>query len=281
MRIVVGCVAENCPKYLDQALRLLQSWRWFAGELSDSEFHVCVVDDVSSEYRKRYENYGAQVDIVPRFSKAHPQSNKLRFLELPIFSDANRIILLDCDIVVVQEPLELISETDFVGKIADLPTVTAEIFQSLFSLYELPLPEANQRCSVRGHPIIPYFNAGVLSFSYKSMSSLVPEWIRINRNLAEEHLDILENCSNFCEQASLSLALVSSGTSFETLTNKFNFPVHCQNEPLDSNLGKTDPAILHYHWLVEDQGLLLPSPYPMTNFRIESFNNRIRQERKV
>ena len=220
---IVGCVADNTPKYLDQALRLLQSWRWFAGSLADAQFHVCVIDGVSAEYRQKYERYGAQVHAVPRFSSAHPPSNKLRFLELPLFEDSGRIILLDCDTVIVQEPVEMLCVEDFSAKIADLPTVTHDVFERLFPAFGLPLPDATECCSVHGEPTIPYFNAGVLSFSARAMFTLVPEWININRELINR-LELLEQSTNFCEQASLSLALAKCKTSYRTLSNSSIFP---------------------------------------------------------
>jgi len=279
MRVVVGCVADNSQKYLDQALRLVKSWRWFAGKFADCEFHVCVVGAFPAEYLEKYESYGARVHMVSRFSDLHPPSNKLRFLELPNLVNADRVVLLDCDMVIVQEPRELICEANFAAKIADFPTVTPDIFRTLFSAYELPLPEATERCTVHGESIIPYFNAGVLSFSQNAMVTLIPEWIRINRNLVRR-LDLLGQCSNFCEQASLSIALASCGTSFETLGNSLNFPAHCQDESLSSDFYGTDPVIIHYHWLVDESGLLQPSPYPNVNARIEQFNERLLKEKR-
>ena len=276
---IVGCVADNTPKYLDQALRLLQSWRWFAGSLADAPFHVCVIDGVSAEYRQKYERYGAHVHTVPRFSSAHPPSNKLRFLELPLFEDSGRIILLDCDTVIVQEPVELLCVEDFSAKIADLPTVTHDVFERLFPAFGLPLPDATERCSVHGEPTIPYFNAGVLSFSARAMFTLVPEWININRELINR-LELLEQSTNFCEQASLSLALAKCKTSYRTLSNRLNFPAHCSGEPSDSEFAGTDPVIIHYHWLVDEAGFLQTSSYPAVTARIGVFNERLREERR-
>ncbi len=279
MRVAVGCVTEQSNKYLAQALRLLQSWRWFAGALADSEFYICVIDGVPRSYRKLYERYGAHVRVVSRFSKAHPPSNKLRFLELASLADAERVILLDCDTVIVQEPLGLVSEKDFAAKIADSPTVPLEIFRALFSFFKLPTPKATEHCTVRGEPTLPYFNAGVLSFSRNAMAALIPEWLRLNLALSKR-LDLLKDCTNFCEQASLSLALASCGVSFEALGNRYNFPVHFCTEPLGSDFAKTDPVIVHYHDLIDKKGLLQNSCYPAVNERIQSFNERLTQERQ-
>ena len=275
--MVVGCVADNDPKFLDQALRLLQSWRWFGGALASADFHVCVIDSVDTRYRQMYERYGATVHVAPRFSSNHPPSNKLRFLELMKNGDVDRVVLLDCDTLIVQEPLRLLAATDFAAKIADMPTVPPDIFRTLFSEFDLALPSADQYCTVRGESIIPYFNAGVLSFSKQAMQSVVPEWIRIN-SLLVERMHLLEGCSNFCEQASLSLALSACRTFFTAMGNEMNFPAHFMDEPEESDFAQIDPFIIHYHWLVDSRGYLSHSPYPLVNARISQFNERLREE---
>jgi hypothetical protein len=278
--LLVGCVADCTPKYFAQALRLLQSWRWFAGELASADFRVCVVDAVDVNYRKRYEEYGAKVHLVSRFSPWHPPSNKLQFFELAAARNADRVVLLDCDTIVVQDPRRLITGADFVAKIADYPTVTHEIFGSLFAAFGVPLPPRDQRCTIRSEPTIPYFNSGVLSFSRSAMRCLVPEWIRINSSLLG-NLELLKECGFYCDQASLGVALAATNTSFEVLGNEMNFPGHIAEPALDSAFADIDPLIIHYHWLVNELGLLEPSRYPRVNRRIEQFNNRLREERRL
>ena len=245
--------------------------------MSAADFHLCVVDEIDPSYRALYEEYDAKVHVVPRVSTRHPPSNKLRFLELPDARDSDHLVILDCDTVVVGEPTGLISDADFLAKIADHLTTTPDVFESVFAAFGIPLPAADQRCTVRGEPTIPYFNGGVLAFSRKSMRALVPEWIRINSCLIEQ-MELLKECGHFCEQASLSLALAATGTSFQVLDNDMNFPVHLREEPLDSVFANTDPVIIHYHWLVDERGLLEPSPYPNVNRRIQQFNDRLLKE---
>lgn len=276
---VVGCVADNEPKYLEQALRLLQSWRWFGGALSAADFHVCVVDGVDERYRRLYEEYGAGIHIVPPVDLRNLTANKLRFFELPVVQDADRVILLDCDTIVVQEPLVLLQPVDFLAKIVDMPTVTPEMFSKLFDELDILLPPCNQHCTVKGEPIIPYFNSGVLSFSRKAISTLAPEWIRIFKILIER-LELFGERPYFCEQASLALALAACGTSFKTLGNEMNFPAHLQDQPLDSAFAHIDPVIIHYHWLADSSGYLSASPYPHVDRRICQFNERLQREGK-
>src|SRR5262245_79352 len=63
---LVGCVAENDPQSLRQALRLLQSLRWLGGEMADAQVRVCVVGRLGPSFRQAFERYGAEVRTVPR-----------------------------------------------------------------------------------------------------------------------------------------------------------------------------------------------------------------------
>jgi hypothetical protein len=275
MKLLVGCVADSTPKYLDQALRLLSSWRWFAGPYSSAEFHVCVVDRVDAFYRRQYEERGARVHLAPRFTDRHPTSNKLRFFELDEVQSADRVLLLDCDTIVVQPPGRLFRGDGLTAKIVDVATVSLDLFGRLFSKFGMPMPPANQSCTVSGEAMIPYFNSGVISLSGPASRVLAPAWTRLNGELTGV-FEELGGGAHFCEQASLSLALVATGTPFDTVGNEMNFPAHFNSLPLDSEFANVDPVIIHYHWLAHENGSLLPSVYPKVNQRIRDFNDRLR-----
>ena len=279
MNLVLGCVAENTPKYFSQALRLVQSVRWFGGALSKAIMYVCMVDEIRGEYREELEQYDIEIRTVPRFNAEHPQSNKLRFLELPELAKHERVLLLDCDTLVVRDPSYALSRAEFAAKIADVPTVPLDIFRRLFDAFSLSIPQADQHCTVRGERTIPYFNAGVLVFARRAMDVLVPKWIALNAQLIDR-IDLLEEHRNFCEQASLSLALAATKTRFEALGNEFNFPTHFSDPAAAPNLIDVDPFIIHYHSLVDPSGHVLPSSYALVNRRIEMFNVRLRHERE-
>lgn len=271
--IAVGCVAEPSAKYLAQAERLLQSWRWYAGRWADAPFDVCIVGEVPPEVRAWCERLGARVHAVRRFSDRHAASNKLRFLELAATRDAGRVVLLDCDTLVVQPPDELFAGEALVAKIADVATVPSDVLARVFAAFGVAAPPAAFRCTVSGEATVPYFNAGVLSFSAAAMRTLVPVWIDRNRMLIDR-LELLEGRDGFCEQASLALAVAETATPFTALDNRMNFPAHFRDAPPDSAFGRTDPVIIHYHWLVDEVGRLLGSPYPNVDRRIRLFNER-------
>lgn len=276
--LVIGCVAENTPRYLSQALRLVQSVRWFGGEMAVARFIVCVVGEVDVSYRDSFEQYSAEVRTVDRFSVKHPQSNKIRFLQQSDLKQYKHVLLLDCDTIVVQDPTPHLKCEGFCAKIADGPTIAKNLFVKLFDFFKLPLPKEEYACTVRGTATIPYFNAGVLLFSQSAMSSLVPVWIRLNQHLIQ-NIEVLESSSNFCEQASLSLAVVASGTRFDLFGNEMNFPIH--HKDYIPSLAGIDPLLIHYHSLIDQAGYLEPSQYAPANIRIAQFNERLRKERGI
>ncbi len=274
--LIIGCVTENSQKYLAQAVRLLQSVRWFGGKIAGAKFIVCAIEGLDPAYRDEFERYDATVRIVDRYSKKHPQSNKLRFLQEGDLKDYRNILLLDCDTIVVQDPSSYLLSEGFRAKIADGATVPHEIFEKLYDFFHLPLPRKDYHCTVTGTSTIPYFNAGVLKFSQSMMCSLIPTWIALNEQLLE-HIDLLGRYDKFCEQATLSLAVSAAGPQFYVFGDEMNFPVHYKEHT--PSLEKIDPLIIHYHWLVDSSGYVKPSPYPLVNNRIAQFNQKLREQR--
>jgi len=139
----------------------------------------------------------------------------------------------------------------------------------------VPMPAANQACTVSGEAMIPYFNTGVISLSGNAARVLGPAWTRFNGEMTAVFAE-LGGRAHVCEQAGLSLALAATKTPFDTVGNEMNFPAHFAGLPLDSEFANTDPVIIHYHWLTHDDGSLLPSVYPKVNDRIRAFNDRLR-----
>jgi hypothetical protein len=99
--LLVGCVADDDPRSLRQALGLVQSIRWLGGEMAAARVRVCVAGGLGRSFRQAFERYGAEVRIVPRGRAASPRQIFPEDWE----TDREMLLLLDRDSVVVQNPL--------------------------------------------------------------------------------------------------------------------------------------------------------------------------------
>lgn len=260
-RVLMGCVADNHVKYLSQALRLLQSVRWFGGGMAGVDFLVCVVETAEAYYLREFERLGALVRFVAPFSSLHPHSNKLRLLEVPGIDAYDTVILLDCDTVVLQDPWPFLDGAAFQAKMADWPSIPRGVLDRLFRHFDLGSPREDYRCNPSGRPTIWYCNAGVLVFPREALSRLAPAWRYFNMALIDR-LDLLESYSFYCDQASLSLAFASESVPFRELPLSMNFPTHFERLCALPAMQACDPVILHYHNRIDPNGYLASVPCP-------------------
>ena len=277
--LLVGCVAEDDPHVLGQALRLVQSIRWFGGELAGARVLVCAVGGLDPSFQEAFESHGAEVRIVSPFHQRDRSANKLQFFAEVWETDREMLLLLDCDTVVVQDPLPWMRRGSFQARIAPLPAVTPEVFERVFRHYGLPLPAREHVHSFAGTATIPYCNAGAILLPSELARQIIPVWCDYNARLADE-LEILHPCEHQCHQASLSLALAACPVPFAEAPAELGFQLNLSHLPPPEGYFAVDPAILHYHDRVDPEGYLLHTPYPFAQVRVEAFNRRLRQERE-
>src|SRR5229473_8144732 len=125
--VVVGCVTEDTPKYLGQTLRLVQSIRWFGGELARARVVVGAVEGIDAGARRALEALGAEVRIVTRFDARNGPANRLQLFAELREGPEQTFLMLDCDTIVVRDPLPLLRRDVFQAKVAPLPTITHEV----------------------------------------------------------------------------------------------------------------------------------------------------------
>jgi hypothetical protein len=272
--IVVGCVAENDPGFLAQARRLALSLCWFGGPLAGARMLVCVVEGISARDRRALEEAGAEVRIVGRFDARNGPANKLQFFPEALAVGARGLLLLDCDMVVVRDPLPLLAGGCLQAKVADVPSVTHDAFQRLFSHYGLPLPSRRYRTTLLPERTIRYCNSGMIFLSRELASEFVPVWREWNLRILDA-LELLGPCAHHCHQASLTLAMAAHPIPFAEAPVELHYPLHMGHLPPVPALFAADPAILHYHQEIDGRGRLLPSRYPLAQARIEAFNRRL------
>ncbi|OLS34063.1 hypothetical protein [Bacillus sp. MRMR6] len=272
-RLMIGCVAENNKKYQTQALRLVQSIRWFGGSMAGANIFVCMVEEADPEYVKELEKWGVFVRIVSRFSISHPPSNKLRLFELPEVSSYDTIMLLDCDTIIVQDPSPFIDGDHFQAEIAAGLTVPNAIFHKLFAHYRLPLPKQNYLTAITKQRTIWYCNAGVLVFPRALIQSFFPIWRKYTQDLSQKKY-LLGKQYFFCEQASLTIAFADHPLPFARLPLQMNFHLTLN---MSNEMKRCDPVIIHYHKMNDATGYLkYISKNSYSNKRIHLFNERLK-----
>jgi hypothetical protein len=275
--VLVGCVAENTPAFLTRAVRLVRSVRWFGGSFAEARVLVCVVEGIEPGARRELEELGAEVRIVSRFDPRNPFANKLQWFAEAARTDARMFLLVDCDTLIVRDPLPLIEPGLFQAKIADLPTVAPDAFERVFSHFGLPLPPSRYATTFGAEPILRYCNSGVLAISPEVAEKFIPVWRDYNTRILSV-LPLLGPGAKHANQASLALAFAACQVPFQEAPLALNFPLHLAGFPTPPIMLTTDPAILHYHDRMDADGFLHASPYPLAQKRIEAYNQRWRQE---
>jgi hypothetical protein len=275
--VVVGLLTENTPRMLTQATRLLRSIRWFGGELAHARIVACSVGELESCARKTLEQLGAEIRVVSRFHPANPTANRLQLIAELLDAPERVLFVLDCDTIVVQDPLPLLDADVFQGKIAPTPTVSDDVFERLFAHFQLPMPPRAHITPFDGTPTIPYFNAGVLAIPTALARKLEASWRKYNRILADDP-DLVAPCQRHMHQASLALALAEAGTPVRDLPHAMNYQINATHVAAPAGYAGIDPVIIHYHHLGTDDGFLLPTPYPGAQARIDAFHERMRKE---
>ena len=84
--------------------------------------------------------------------------------------------------------------------------------------------------------------------------------------------------NNMCEQAAFTLACCTNPNPFSRLPLKANCPIPEGRTVRNTAVLTCDPAIIHYHHRVNDEGYVLPNANPLAAKRIAAFNERLRRE---
>lgn len=278
-RTAFVCVAENSDKYLAQAVRLLQSIRWFGGRLRGVDVYVCVIDEgtIASEWVSALERYNAIVHRISRYSPKSPHSNKLQAFTIDALKQYKNVVLLDCDTLLLDDITDAVSGVDFAAKIADGATAPHAMLQTVFDFFEIPIPPQNQKTTVTKEDSIPYFNSGVLMFSQSAWQEIGRFWRQYNDQLIE-NMHLLGERAFFCDQVSLAVAVVASSIDARVLPSQFNFPMHLIDQMNEEDIVR--PHILHYHDMVDNSGFLHTVQSELVQSAVDQFNQRLRIERE-
>lgn len=254
-----------------QAARLVWSLTELAG-VSKDNIVLCVVGDAEGSVRSSLERLGVEL-VQANPYPGHPFCNKLQQLEYLDRKDFDDVVLLDCDVLVLEEPPG--SEGSVLGKPVDLGNPPVELLHTIFTEAELILEPAaadlDGVATARAN-----VNGGVYVIDRALYSRLAQAWSRW-ADWCLDHLELFADYEKHVDQVSFALAVAAERLPFKELPRRFNIPTHlAQPEELDC-----DPAILHYHDAVDAQQFLMPvAGLKRINAAIEQVNSRLSSHRR-
>jgi hypothetical protein len=275
--LLLGCIVQGHPRFLSQALRLVQSIHWFGGELARAQVRICVVGGLDRSFRRSFERYGVEVRIVSPFAPSHRAARWRSYPEV-WETDREMLLLLDCDTVVVKDPIPWMRRGALQATIAPLPTVAPKVLEQVFDHYGLPLPASEHVNRFAKTATIPYCDRGVILLPSHLARQILSVWHDYDARLAEEP-EILRPYEQQRGPTSLSLALAACQVPFTEAPIELNFPLNLTHLPPPEGFFALDPAILHYYDRVVPEGYLFHTPYPLVQVRIDALNRRLREEK--
>ena len=273
--VLFACVAENRPRFATLVENLAISLRSFGGDHRDAPLVALFVDAVDDAFRARLERLDVGVEVVPRVAGVKPLANKLNMLDLADTHSFDVLALLDCDTIVVSDPIPFADPEHIRIKPADTDTLTDVEWRNLFAAVGLPMPERTLITTAWGQPIPPFFNSGVIFAPREFCGRLKRRWldtyVKLDELVWQDRSLLREQERWLTEQVSLGIAILLDDLPWRPLPAAANFPTHVAvtGEPVPQQ-----PAILHYHWEHDDAGFLFRSKTQELDALLDRFNRR-------
>jgi hypothetical protein len=196
---------------------------------------------ISKETRALMQTLGVRLlPITNPINDNYPIGHKVACLGIDTFAD--KIVFLDSDILCFSE-FRFDSQSPFSAKPADLPTFTKNVavWQQVYDLCQLPLPDERIISSVSGESMLPYFNSGVIAVQ-KGLG-FAKMWAECCRTIDAE--TSITNKRPWLDQIALPIAVAKLNLAYECLDERFNYPAHLK--PLPKSPNSSEPFLCHYH----------------------------------
>jgi hypothetical protein len=233
-----SAVVDPTGDYLIQARNLVWSLKALAGvDGSEILLHVVGLRNLPVVPSLLNDLNVELIHVDPFFS--HPYCNKLQQLSALKSRNFDDVVLLDCDLIVLED-FPKWSE-GIQAKAVDVANPPFDTLVNLFNLAGL-----NLRVSKTDFEDAPTVwgnsNGGVYIIPQKYFSVIADAWV-FWAAWCMDHVDVFGDYWRNVDQVSFSMALSSSSTPFKVLDRRFNFPTHIK---LDKSYD-CYPAVLHYH----------------------------------
>jgi 2-polyprenyl-3-methyl-5-hydroxy-6-metoxy-1,4-benzoquinol methylase len=266
---IYSAVVDPVGPFPMQARHLVWSLTELAGVAADDIVLHVVNADSDPHILSSLERLGVEVIPVDPFP-GDKYCNKLQQL-FPLGSrDFEDVVLLDCDVIVLEEPPP--ANGGVLAKPVDFGRPEIGTLAELFAEADLPLAPATADID-KTATVLGYVSGGVTVIGREPFDSLSREWHRWAGWCLER-----ANKRMRIDRVSFAMAIASSQVRFTELDSRFDVPTHA---PRPATFDCT-PAALHYHRAVDSQQFLLPvQDLPRVNQAIAMVNQRMFRQRRT
>lgn len=256
MHVAYSCVVDKGDKFERQAYLWARSLIELAGVKAES-LHVHAIGESFASAERQLKPLGISVHPASTFDPRHLYSNKLCQLDSEALISpfpADYIVLCDCDIAFVRNIDELLAGPNVKAKQVDWDVPDAATWARIGQESGLE-PIQLDGTTTYTHAPTPWnnCNGGLYIFPRDLFSKLAEPWKRWDRWLIDR-LDMLGDFKTYADQISFALAMNELGLRVDHLDPIYNVPTHHVYD--ESNWTGSEPAVLHYHNEVDENGLL-------------------------
>jgi hypothetical protein len=281
MKVRFSCVIDQHPRFGRQAFVLASSLLTYGGGETDS-LVIHTVGEYNGEYKKVFEAWGIETQVVKAFDSRHPNSNKLAQLESQALHSADYVVLLDCDIAFCGDISAWIRGASIRARTASSGGLPPQRWVKVLTAAGLPLPEAwVESVLTKANTLPSYVNGGLYVMPQRLFQQLREVWPRWNRWLLESQ-ELIKPYGEFTDQISFAMSCQELGLTIDQLPLDLNFDTVYVPQWLGTVPGRADilPMVLHYHRFSRE-GLLRLTKVPSINPQVRKINNLIRLAEQV
>lgn len=262
MRINYSCVVDKHERFKKQG------WLWLnslikLGKINPANIWVHCISGMDGEYIDKCAAVGVNVAVIEPYGDG-TYCNKIAQMSNEKLKDADAVILMDTDMIMLQNFENTLDSNYISAKIVDMPNPSIDVIDSLFQLSGLKktLPDMSVECA----DDITYsanFNGGLYFIPKEYCGAVQSGWEKWAKWLLangkpiydakrEAHIDQVSFCMNVHERK----------IPVKHLSRLYNYPLPYQ-------LGDSDimPYVLHYHTQINENHLLTVDYNPVGNIK--------------
>ncbi len=255
-RVAFSCVVDSSPVYRWQCFIFVTTLLHNAG-VPPSDIYVHLLSD-DEKLEAFLQKLSVNILKVSRWGDGK-YCNKLVQLESTVLFEADYVVLCDCDIAFAEDiRTDIVSETPAVmAKTVDAANPSLETLAELFTRYGFETPAVVK--TFYGNSYACNCNGGLLVIPAEEFCQFGDKWKGYAKRLLADNevLDLLGERCIHVDQIAFALALLDTKIPFRALSPEFNMPTHqvgyFDNEPA---LCLMMPRVIHYHWTLDEHGLL-------------------------